>query len=208
MKIERSIIFQTTNDVPDFLIAAGEKGLAKSITLVPGYVSRFCLPETVVVSRDLPNDRQSCWGPQLDAGRLAETVNSVHNSGAYWHVFLCNRDLYQEGDGWVFGSTIADVISVLSVARFMNPRLADSQREIAVTRLLAHEVGHLLGLVERSHDVVNLYGLHCTNVCIMRQALTPLRWIKSALEETERGIDFCSACTHEMSERWDRTCGA
>jgi len=203
MKTERSIIFQTTNNVPPILIEAGANGLTKAMTLIPGYSTRFLLPKPIVGSFQLPKPKQSCRGPQFDVGRLAETVNSLNNnSGKYWNVVLCNHDLYQTGDGWVFASTIADVISVISVARFMNPNLSDSEKDLAVTRLVAHEVGHLLGLVERSYDAVESYGLHCTNVCIMRQALTPKRWIRSALEERESSVDFCASCQGEMFQCW------
>jgi predicted Zn-dependent protease len=215
MKIEqRYIIFQATSDVPESLITATKVGLEKAISLVPKHLDRFRFavpaPQLVAAAdnlisrmRERKEGRQACLGLQLDASRLAEMVVSANdNRKECWPVFLCNDDLMHPKFGWVFGLTFRHLVSVQSVARFMNPRLTDSQKEMAVTRLLAHEVGHLLGLVERSHNTVDLYGKHCANVCIMRQAVTPLRWIKFAEEEKENGVDFCSCCKQELADLW------
>jgi predicted Zn-dependent protease len=201
----QSIRFRTTKDIPDKLVSAAKLGIETAITAIPDWPDRIHLvePTTTRDSDDLISNlknkkkgRQSCWGFQLDVAAVAERLSQ-------WDVLLCNDDLMDQQYGWVFGVTEPQVhVSVLSVARFMNPRLTNSQTVMAVTRLLAHEVGHLLGLVERSHETVDLYGKHCANICVMRQAVTPLRWIKLAAEEELLGSGFCPSCKHELGQRW------
>ena len=211
--MQRSIIFQTTSNIPGSLIAAANAGIEKAVSFVPKHLDRFRFEpaRTPTTADGLIADmkvcgegRQACQGLQLDASLLAKRLGSANtNPKDYWDVFLCNDDLMYQEFGWVFAVTLPEVpVSVLSVARFRNPRISNSQATIAVMRLLAHEVGHLLGLVERSHNMVDSYGKHCANVCIMRQAVTPLRWIKFAEEEKEQDVDFCSDCKQEMRERW------
>jgi len=201
-----SITFRTTKDIPEQLVETAKLGIEKAISAIPNRSDRIHLvePKTTRDSDDLISNlknkekgRQSCWGFQLDVTAIAEHLSQ-------WDVLLCNHDLMDQQYGWVFGVTEPQVhVSVLSVARFMNPRLTNSQTVLAVTRLLAHEVGHLLGLVERSNETVDLYGKHCANICIMRQAVTPLGWIKLAAEEELLGSGFCCSCKHELGQRWN-----
>jgi len=160
-------------------------------------------PNTTRDSDDLISDlknkekgRKSCHGFQLDVDAIFERLSQ-------WDVLLCNEDLMDQEYGWVFAVTQPQVhVSVVSVARFTNPRLTNSQTILAVNRLLAHEVGHLLGLVERPNETCDKYGKHCANICLMRQAVTPRKWIKLATEEELLGLGFCHSCKDELGQRW------
>ena len=204
-----SLQFQIASNVPANLVEAAQKGIRSAISLVPEHDSQFHFTRKRHDLKDSTTSRQvlgreALRGSQLNVLDVALTLGDLNeNPGEKWDIFVCNQDLMVPGSGWVFGATIPAVpVSVQSVARFMNPRIDEESREIAVERLLAHEVGHMIGLVERDFDVVDSFGKHCTNVCVMRQALTPLRWIKLAQEEHESGVTFCSCCKDEVSKNW------
>ena len=85
------------------------------------------------------------------------------------------------------------------MTRFQHGISNREEQILAVKRLLRHEVGHMLGLVERDHHVEDKLGLHCTNICTMRQGLSVPEWLQQAKEEEKHGVQFCSCCMNDLS---------
>lgn len=98
------------------------------------------------------------------------------------------------------GSSFPGTTAVMSLRRvrtLSDPRV----RELALSRLVRHHLGHVLGIpgFTRQKHVQRL-GLefHCTNPCVMRHAATVEELAQMALEEAEMGWPFCEECTREL----------
>ncbi|HUV93672.1 MAG TPA: hypothetical protein VMX14_02415 [Anaerolineae bacterium] len=101
---------------------------------------------------------------------------------------------------YALGSSFPGTTAVMSVYRIreLTDRFA---RELALTRLVRHHLGHVLGVPQftRKERVERLgLELHCTNPCAMRHAPTVERLARLALEESEMGWPFCELCTREL----------
>ena len=204
------VLFSATADVPEPLVRVALRGVEEALRAAGTGPQRmlFAGAEAGISADELFEQavaqrgyRATPFGRQYEIGSLLmAALDQLDHRAPHWPVLLCSQDLYAQRDGWLFGATYSSVpFSVPSVARFMNRRISDEDRELAVARLLRHEVGHMLGLVDRAVDVQELYGLHCTNVCTMRQAVTPLRWIELAREEAEHGVQFCACCQDDLA---------
>ena len=74
-------------------------------------------------------------------------------------------------------------------------------RDLALTRLVRHHLGHLLGAPHLGRkDHVERLGLelHCTNTCVMRHAPDVETLIALAREERRLGWSFCPDCTCDL----------
>ncbi|NLG50246.1 MAG: hypothetical protein GX552_09070 [Chloroflexi bacterium] len=103
-------------------------------------------------------------------------------------------------DHYALGTSVPGSTAVMSVHRIRS--LADEHvRELALSRLVRHHLGHVLGLPRptRDHKTTRM-GLetHCTNRCVMRHTDTVEELAKLALEESEMGWHFCEQCTREL----------
>jgi predicted Zn-dependent protease len=116
-------------------------------------------------------------------------------------ILVVDADL-QTSQGWLFGATEAIdssvqsvQLSVLSVARSRQLR-TESERSSFLARLARHEFGHAIGLVplDRRTHVVHKIGLHCTNVCSMRQGMSLGEFASLAQEEDSLGVVYCAEC--------------
>lgn len=58
----------------------------------------------------------------------------------------------------------------------------------------------MFGLVGRKERVIQKLGLHCTNVCTMRQGMSLSEWKELTQEELRRGIHFCADCSRELAQ--------
>ena len=60
--------------------------------------------------------------------------------------------------------------------------------------------GHALGLIPESRrcNVEDKIGLHCTNLCTMRQGMSRSEFVDLALEEEQAGVTFCSECAQYL----------
>jgi hypothetical protein len=77
----------------------------------------------------------------------------------------------------------------------------ENMRQVALSRLACHCLGHALGAVDfsRKGDVARLgLELHCTNRCVMRHAASVDELVTLSLEEQEYGWTFCSTCTRAL----------
>ncbi len=103
-------------------------------------------------------------------------------------------------DHYSLGSSFPGTTAVMSVARLRT--LADEHmRNLALTRLVRHHLGHVLGVphLARKDQVLRLgLEMHCTNTCVMRHAATIEELAALTLEESEIGWPFCELCTRDL----------
>ena len=103
-------------------------------------------------------------------------------------------------DRFTLGTSLPGSSAVLSVRRVRT--LTDpGVRDLALSRLVAHHLGHVLGVPQYTREShASRLGLeyHCTNVCTMRHASSVKQLAKYAIEESEMGWGFCPECTVEL----------
>jgi len=123
-----------------------------------------------------------------------ERAQEVGDSGVLG-VLVVDADLTKEAANFLFGATCPDIGSVLSVSRLRNIGSVELRGKV-VQRLARHEFGHVLGLVprERRTNVEDKIGLHCTNLCTMRQGMTLEEFGQLTIEEERAGVVFCREC--------------
>jgi hypothetical protein len=99
------------------------------------------------------------------------------------------------------GASFPGTTAVMSAARVRT--LSDEfVRDLALERLVRHHLGHVLGVPDFGRkDHVERMGLemHCTNLCVMRNASTVEELASLAIEESEMGWPFCERCTRELN---------
>lgn len=138
--------------------------------------------------------RNAGFGPQVTVDRLVELLHDEPwQSNPHWDVLITNHDLTGiQKDGsylnFCFGSTFKGLASIQSTRRLLESMPAGSLREEMVRRLLRHEVGHMFGLVGRRERVIQKLGLHCANICTMRQGMSLTEW--KGLTQEEQGYSF------------------
>lgn len=121
-------------------------------------------------------------------------------------VLTVDADLTSRDNGFLFGATrdkteaAPAAISMLSVSRLRAITSAELRAKV-LQRLARHEFGHALGLIPqgRQSNVEDKIGLHCTNVCTMRQGMSLPQVEALTREENQRGVVFCSECADHLS---------
>ncbi len=151
------------------------------------------------------------YGQQISASNIMNLFyQEPWQEKPHWEVFVVNRDLTDwEGNGWlnfVFGST--DTIfpaSVQSITRLMAEIPAEDLRNATIRRLLRHEAGHVFGLPHSNRpNTEEKLGLHCKNVCTMRQGISIPEWQKLSIEESKKGVHFCADCKKDLAQVHNR----
>lgn len=146
------------------------------------------------------------FGPQIDVNRVIELFyQEPWQVNPHWEVFIINQDLNDTDESgryinFVFGATNTEFhASVQSITRLMADVSNEPLRLRMIQRLLRHEVGHMFGLVARSYNVEQKLGLHCSNICSMRQGLSIGEWAQLTEQEDSRGIQFCDDCISDLA---------
>lgn len=107
-------------------------------------------------------------------------------------VVLTTYDLYVEGTNFVFGLCVPELGAIVSSCRVSSKTFRS---------LVAHETGHLKGLVPEYRKGISsqeLFGLHCLNFgCVMRQGLTLAEWDRYSHEIIE-GEELCIDCQRDL----------
>jgi|SRR3989344_5829584 len=105
----------------------------------------------------------------------------------------------QHKTNFVIGLALLGIGTVVSTHRFRT--LENRTRYECVKTETMHELGHVFGLIpsDRKENVDYSLGLHCTNVCTMRQGLrVPIDWIRYSQERLDLGSAFCNRCTQDL----------
>lgn len=145
----------------------------------------------------------SKFGPQLNADTLFDLYEGELSDPTalkkHFKILMLNTDLNGDENDWGYGLTDAGLgLSIFSAKRFIKE---DYPEELALQmwrRLVRHETAHLFGLVNRDFNVEKSLGIHCTNVCCMRQGITMEIWEQLTEEELKAGVEFCSDCEAEL----------
>lgn len=140
------------------------------------------------------------YGPQTNASHIIGLMSREpwQKKQPHLDVMLVDRDTStgEENMNFVFGVTWPGFGFVQSVAR-----IREAGRDLnlrLLQRVSRHEFGHVLGLPSRGYQVEQNLGLHCTNVCCMRQGLHLQAWVAQLNEEERSGVMFCSPCLTEL----------
>ena len=148
----------------------------------------------------LGHARQTGRGNQLNADTIMIDLYEEpwQNQTPHYDVVVVNDDLWsgEQHNNFVIGSAIRGIGTVVSVARFEG-----LPEELVETETL-HEMGHVFGLVpdERTSNVEESLGRHCTNQCSMRQGLqVPHDWIQFTDDRLQVGA-FCRQCQVDLRQ--------
>lgn len=150
--------------------------------------------------------RNAGFGPQIDVSAVMGLFyEEPWQVNPHWEVFIVNHDLNDIDEtgryiNFVFGATNTEFhASVQSITRLMAEVADQPMRLRMIQRLLRHEVGHMFGLMARNYSVEQKLGLHCTNVCTMRQGLSTEEWARQTQQEDTLGIQFCIDCLSDLT---------
>ncbi len=127
----------------------------------------------------------------------------------HWDLALIDHDLTdyptagpitKETPHYALGSSLPGSIAVMSVRRVR--AIPDARlRQLALQRLVRHNLGHIMGAVSYKRDYRSVkHGLetHCVNRCAMRHASSVEELIEYAIEENNLPYLFCEQCAQEL----------
>lgn len=119
-------------------------------------------------------------------------------SEPHYDVIVVNDDMFSGDTNFVIGLAGRGLGTVLSVCRFLHLDM-ESRFNCIVTETI-HELGHVFGLLpkNRTQDVEESLGRHCSNRCVMRQGITvPDDWID--ITDDRIACDpFCHRCAADL----------
>jgi len=118
----------------------------------------------------------------------------------HYDVLITHRDLYNgtKENNFLIGIASEGIGAIISVERFYN-QLPSRKYECIKTETM-HELGHVFGLLpdERTENVEESYGKHCTHRCIMRQGLhIPEDWEVFSADRLRYGA-LCDVCENDL----------
>jgi len=156
------------------------------------------------------------YGQQVDAGQFSRLfAHEPWQENPHWEVLVTNHDLTSRDSNskntdqflnFVYGSTDPGFpSSVQSIRRIVEDVAGDKDfRNEMIRMLLRHEVGHMFGLVRRTHGRDGLRDNHCENTCSMKQTLNLRELAENTVAVENSGRHFCGDCMAELSKSKDR----
>ena len=129
-------------------------------------------------------------------------------SGPHYDMAIIEQDLAAEeiispsaGEKpFILSYVLPGVGAVLSVLR-LRFVLNEERRFLALRRLVAHNLGHVIGAPSKSRETnveVSFGERHCTNVCLMRHTSGVEELVRLAAKEWEGNISFCEECQEDL----------
>ena len=118
----------------------------------------------------------------------------------HYDILIANSDIYSKGTSFIIGTAGKSIGTIISTYRLKE--LDKKSRYECVKTETMHELGHVFGLIpdNRTENVEDSLGKHCTNRCIMRQGLSvPDDWIKMTDDRLRYGA-LCQACERDMKD--------
>ena len=143
---------------------------------------------------------------QLYADRIL-TDFLFQRKEAQWKLAVSARSITSRNNGgwlnFLFGLSGRGV-AIVSTHQFRRELKDEKLRLLCLRRTIVHEFCHSLGLIpdSRKTNRDERLGLHCTNVCVMRQGLSVKEWAGHARQEEERGVILCPQCAGELISLW------
>lgn len=116
----------------------------------------------------------------------------------HYYVLILKSDIYLETTDFVIGVGKKGCCAIISTYSFSN--LDDLKYEVIKTETM-HEIGHVFNIPNdnRTTNVEENLGWHCTNQCVMRQGLcVPNDWIKMTNDRIESGKPLCEECINDL----------
>ena len=91
-------------------------------------------------------------------------------------------------------------IAIVSTYQFRHHLENKKLRNLCLRRNIFHQVFHAFGLIPewRKTKIDNSLGLHCSNICVMRQGLSVCEWKNNVIQEREKGIVLCHQCKKDL----------
>lgn len=118
----------------------------------------------------------------------------------HYDIFAVHDDMYSGNTNFVIGLAQPGIGTTISTYRFRE--LDGRTKYECIKTETMHELGHVFGLLpeERTYNVEDSLGKHCTNTCIMRQGLElPNDWI-NITNDRLRYDALCQTCTTDLRE--------
>lgn len=120
------------------------------------------------------------------------------------NVMLIDEDLfddYRPESTFLYGAAVMGHY-VQSVYQFRNNLLGDQEKLSLIRRLARHEFGHTYGLpsVGRQNTIDRL-GIHCSNICSMRQGVSISEWLEQFSQEEYYGVQLCNDCIKDLQNK-------
>lgn len=144
------------------------------------------------------------FGRQVDASRVLTLSMSepCQKNNPHLEVMIVDEDLNMSPPiNFVFGLTMPYFGTVVSIKRFGQLSQNKDLFKAIFARTVAHEFGHVMGLVSRSRNTRYSLGTHCAGEggpCLMRQGLSLEEWTNQFTEEIEAGQSICPDCENEL----------
>lgn len=144
--------------------------------------------------------RQSARPSQLNVDVIMANLEQEpwQKTSPHYDVVILSNDIYSEGTNFVIGLATYSIGTIISVHRFME--LDQKLRAECVKTEVMHELAHVFGVVpdERTNNIEESLGKHCTNTCVMRQGLqVPRDWIRMTQDRLRVG-PFCKDCASDL----------
>jgi len=137
---------------------------------------------------------------QINVGRIMSLFWEAQRFQDYYIVMVLANDMYSGNleNGYIAGTASAGQGMVISVNRFSELDFRDQRW--CIKALTIHHLGHVFGLIpeNREKNVVQCEdGLHCANLCSMRQSLLIADWLNISKEIRKLG-GLCPKCLRDL----------
>jgi predicted Zn-dependent protease len=139
---------------------------------------------------------------QVNANQVIGLLNSEpwQEYQPHYDLMVICDDMYSEGCNFVVGLAQPNLGTIISTHRFLG--VGSGLQERCLQTVVYHEVGHVFGLPDnRSRNITESLGRHCTNECVMRQGLrVPHDWITFTQDRLRSNQPYCAECLQGLNQ--------
>jgi hypothetical protein len=119
----------------------------------------------------------------------------------HYDLAILSSDIYSRDNNFVIGLASPLLGAVVSINRFLN--LNEPMRSRCIQTELYHELGHVFDIIPpvRKTNIQESLGVHCVNICSMRQGLVvPNDWVTITQDRLRTENVFCPECKKGLRE--------